>query len=88
MQQGQFRAGINAEFLDQVLRGPLVGRQRLTLAAAPVQGQHELGPEPLPHRVGRSQVGQLRDQLARSAESKEGLDAPLDRLKPLSLELR
>ena len=44
-------AGLEPELLPEVVGGPSVGAQRLSLASRAVEGEHQLAPERLPQRV-------------------------------------
>ena len=44
-------AGVDAEFIGEQVTDAPVGGKRVRLPAAPVQGQHELAVQPLPHRM-------------------------------------
>ncbi len=54
-----------SELIPQVGPQAAVGGERVGLAAGPVEGQHQLGPQPLSLRVRRGQTLQLGHQLAR-----------------------
>ena len=44
-------AGLEPELLPEVVGGPPVGAQRLSLPSRAVEGEHELAPQRLPQRV-------------------------------------
>jgi hypothetical protein len=71
-----------AEFLDQHDAGLLVRRQRLGLAAVPVQGQHELAVKALAQAMSRGQLSQFGDHLRVAAQVQIGVDASFQRLQP------
>jgi hypothetical protein len=51
VQPAQFRGWLDTQLLHQRRAQLLVHRQRLGLAAAPVQRQHPQRPEPFPQRM-------------------------------------
>ena len=55
-------ARVDAELVREPLPRPGVGCQRLSLPITPIEGSHELAPEPLPHRVLENRPVQLRHQ--------------------------
>ena len=65
-----------------------IGLQRVGLAAAAIEGEHELPGEALARRVLGDQVLQLADQLGLAARGEIGLDARLQRGQALLLEPR
>ncbi len=86
LQTAQLRAGLEPQLGDQEAAGVLVGRQRLGLPPGTVQGEHELGMEPLPQRVLAHQPGQLLHQRGVAASGKVGLDALLQQPEPPLLQ--
>ena len=62
------------------------GTQRLDLAATAIQGQHQLGPRPLPQRIHAHRGLQLGDQLGVTTQSQRQLDPILDRGHPQALQ--
>ena len=82
MQPAQLRPGVDAELLDQDRPGPLVGQQRIGLPTRAVQGQQQLGPQPLPQRLLADQPFQLGHQLPVAAQPQVGLDPILQRDQP------
>jgi hypothetical protein len=75
----QLRPRVDAQLLDQDRPGPLVGQQRIRLSARAVQGQHELGPQPLPQRLLPDQALQLGHQLTVPSQPQVSLDPILHR---------
>ena len=73
----QVRAGIQAQGVDQRGRRPALSRQRLGLAAAAVQGRHQLDLEALAQGVGGGQGAQGRHDLRVAPEGELGLEQPL-----------
>jgi len=65
---------LQAELLQEQFPHLPVGLECLGLAAAAVQGEHELAAEPLAQRLLADQALQLTDQLAAGAEGQVGLD--------------
>jgi hypothetical protein len=88
LEPGQFRAGVDPVRLVQ--HGPRlpVGGQGVGLPSGPVQGGHELAPEPLPERVLLDQAAQLLDDLGVLAQGEVGLDPALQGREPQLLETR
>jgi hypothetical protein len=78
----------NPEVLVERPVGFLVGLQRLCLAAAAVERQHELPAQALAKRVGADQGFQLTHQIRVGAECKVRVDAILDRSDPQLLQAR
>jgi hypothetical protein len=75
-------AGVKPEFLGQTVAQILIDVQRLGLAPAAVQRQHQLTAQALAQGVLRHQRAQLTDQLLVSSERKVRLDPVLDRIQP------
>jgi hypothetical protein len=86
VQLAELDAGLGTQLPDQGLPGMTVGSQRLALAAAPVQRQHELGVEPFPQRKLDRQRLEFRQQLAIPAEVQPGLDPPFGGLQAQLLQ--
>ncbi len=63
MDLGQARRRLHAGFLDEDRAGAPEGRQRIGLPPGPVQGPHQLPPQPLVPGIPAGQPFQLRDQL-------------------------
>jgi hypothetical protein len=78
LQPAQLRPRVDAQLLDQDRPGPLVGQQGIGLPTGPVQGQHELGPQPLPQRLLADQPFELGHQLPVPAQPQLRLDPDLD----------
>jgi hypothetical protein len=64
----EWLAGIDAEFRDEHLPGPVERKQRLSLTPRPIQGQHQLVPEDLSEGMTRRQHLQLADNLCVAAD--------------------
>ena len=77
LQPAQLGAGVDAQLVAQVAAGVLEGPQRLRLAPAAVEGDHQQAPQPLPQGVGGDQALQLLGALDVAAEVEVGLDAVL-----------
>ena len=86
LQRAQLRAGLDAEVAGEHAARVLVGVERLRLAPAAVEREHELGDEPLARRMLGDEPAQLRDQLRVAAGGRVGLDARLQRGELLLLE--
>jgi hypothetical protein len=82
LQLPQCRAGLHAELVDQRAPRAAVGVERVRLAAAAVEREHQRAPQPLPERLGGDQLLQLGEQLAVPAEREVGLEPVLDRGRP------
>ena len=80
----QPRPGIEAELVGEQGPDPLVGRQRVGLAARSVQRGDQQLPQALPVRVGRDGRLQLADHVV--AEPQAGRELGLDELHPRLLE--
>ncbi|WSA39453.1 hypothetical protein OG946_20075 [Streptomyces sp. NBC_01808] len=79
----QLGARADAEFLVEQRAGAVVPLQRLGLPARAVQGPHELGGEPLAHRVPRDVDGQFADGVLVPPQRELGLGPLLDGDQPL-----
>ena len=77
----QLRPRHDAELLIEQTAGRLVGGQCVGLPPAPVEGDHELGPQPLPQRVLLYQFGELAHQVGVHAEGEVGARPRLERLE-------
>jgi hypothetical protein len=89
----QVRARLDAELLHQHPAGRLVGRQRIGLPPAAVEGDHQLLMQPFPQRVRGGQRLKLADHLGMTAERQIGVDPVLEDtdvqlLQPRDLRLR
>jgi hypothetical protein len=62
--------------------------ERLGLATGSIQGQHQLGLEPLPEGVRRDEVAQLADEIPAAADREICLNPVLERREPKLLEPR
>ena len=82
----QLRAGLDAELLDERPARVVVGRERLRLAAAAVERQHQLPAQPLAQRVRADERLELGDQLGVRAELEIGCDPLLEHAEPQILE--
>ena len=81
LELAQLSAGLDAELVDEHLAGRAVDLERLGLAAATVQAEHQLAAEPLAERELLDESLQLADELAVAAEREVGLDALLQRAR-------
>ena len=68
LQLAQRRAGFEPQFVDQQGPEPLIGVEGVGLAARPVQGDDELGPQALPEGMQADQGLQLTDEFAVAAQ--------------------
>lgn len=89
----QVRARLDAELLHQYPAGRLVGRKRIGLPPAAVEGDHQLPMQPFPQRVRGGQRLKLADHLGMTAERQIGVDPVLEDtdaqlLQPRDLRLR
>ena len=73
---------IEAELVGEHGARARVHAQRVGLAAAAVQGDHQAAGEPLAQRVLVGRALQLADRLAVAAEGEQGVEAGLQRLQP------
>jgi hypothetical protein len=53
----------DAQLVHEMTSGLLVGSQRVSLTSAPVQGQHQLSPQPLVQAMRGHQYFELCDRL-------------------------
>jgi hypothetical protein len=81
-------ARLEAELVGELLPGLAIRLERLRLTPAPVEGEHELEPEPLPHRMAGHECLELRHQLGVAPEREVGLDTKLDRAESHLLQPR
>ncbi len=88
VQATQVRAGVDAQLVDQHPPRALVGLERIRLATAAVQRQHQQRPILLPQRILIGQRPQLGHHLGVAAERKVGLDAALQGTQALLDQLR
>jgi hypothetical protein len=75
----QLPTRIDAQLLDQRGAGIAVHVERVDLAAGAVQGQHQLGAEPLTQRVASRERTELGDKLRAAAAAEVCVDAILER---------
>ena len=83
MQLPQLRARLDAELAGQDAAGVGERGQRLGLALAAVQREHQLGAEPLPQRMRAHQLNQLLRGLGVAAEREDDVDVLFGRGQPL-----
>ena len=81
LEQSQLVAGLDPLLLHQDPPDPAVRGQGLGLATTPVQGDHELGPEPLAVRVLGHQPLELGDDLGVAPQRQVGVDPQFERLE-------
>ena len=86
LQLAQLRSRLDAELADEPLARVLERVERLGLAAAAVEREHQLGGEALVRRVLRHQPAQLPDDLGVPPGGDVGLDAARQRGDPGLLE--
>jgi len=79
-------AGVDAELAGEQAADPAVGGERVGLAAAAVQRQHELAVQPLAQRVGGYELFQLGGELIVPAQGQVGVDPGLQRGQPQLLQ--
>jgi hypothetical protein len=79
---------LEAELLDGVPPAVAVDLQRVGLASAAVQREHQLTPQPLAQRVRPQERLELDDHLPVPAERQVGIDPALQRRQPQLLEPR
>ena len=84
----QLLAGLDPLLLDEDPSDPSVRGQRLRLSTAPVEGDHQLGPQPLAVRVERHQSLEVRHDLRMAAEGQVDVHPELDGLQPSLVEPR
>ena len=88
MQVLEFGPGLDAKLVDEHPAHPVIGGQRVRLVAAPVQGEHQVGVQPLAQRELRDQRLQLRDRLRVPAQVQLRFQAPFHRLQTQLLQAR
>ena len=88
MQLAELAAGLDPELIDERAPRALIGVERLGLAAAPVEGEHQLAAQPLAQRVLGDERLELAGQLGVPAGGEILLDALLDAGEPEILEPR
>ena len=89
----QLGAGLDPELLDERPARVVIRRERLRLAAAPVEREHQLAPEPLAQGLGTDEHLDLRDELGVRSQLEIGRDPLLEHaqaqvLEPVDLRLR
>ncbi len=82
----QLLAGLEAELLVEDPACASVRGERIGLAFRPIQGEHQLPPQPFAVRVLADQAFQLIDQRGILAERKVGLNSILERRQPKILQ--
>ncbi len=85
-QSPQLRTGIDAELVGEYLPGLSEGVERFRLAAAPIEGKHEMRAQPFPERPSRDQRFELADHLSVMTQCEVGFDAILECRYPPLLE--
>ena len=78
LEAAELRAGLDADLGDEDPASLAVGLERLGLAAAAVEREHELPGQPLAGRVDGDELLQLADELRLAAGREVGLHARLD----------
>ena len=86
LERAQLGRGVEPELVAERGAKLVVGGERVGLATAAVEREHQLAAHRLAQRVLRHERVQLRDQLAVAAEVEPGVDPRADRLEPLLLE--
>jgi hypothetical protein len=81
-------AWLDPELLDEHLAGVAVGLERVCLAAAATQREHQLRVQPLTPRVLAGELLELTDQLSVAPDDEVGLDAQLEGREVLLLTPR
>jgi len=69
---------IDPEFCGEHLTRSLVSRERVTLAARTVQGNHQVSPRPLPERMVSDEPLQLGDEVVMPSKGQVGTYPLLD----------
>ena len=82
----QLRARFDGQLLDQQRPPLLVGLERVRLATATVEGDHQLPAEPLAHRMLGDELLELGAHDGVTPERELGIDPVLDGLYPERLE--
>ena len=82
LQRLQGRSGLEPQMLGELHTGAMKDLERLLLAAAAVQGQHQLTRHPLPGRMLGEQALQLADEHAVPAQTQICVDPALQREQP------
>ena len=84
----ELRPGLDARLLDERLPRLAIDLERLGLALAAVEGEHQLPGEPLSSAVTGDELLQLADERGVAPGGQVGLHAQLERGQPLLLEPR
>jgi hypothetical protein len=74
LEVAQRRTRVDPELVGEPAPDAVQRGERVGLATAPVEGQHQLGVDPLVERVLAGQPGQLPDQLRVLAQRQRGVD--------------
>src|SRR5438067_2015940 len=88
MHAAQKRARLEPQLLDEQLASLAVGLERLRLPAGAVEGEHQLGPQPLAQRMGADEPLELGDELRVRADRELRLRPLLDQREMELLEPR
>ncbi len=78
LEPAQLLTGLEPELLVEQPAAGLIDGERVRLAPAPVEGDHQLAAEALPQRMPADEPLQLRDELGVPAELEIGVDALLE----------
>ena len=84
----EFGARFDPELLDEDLAGVAIGLQRVGLAAAAIEREHQLGVQPLTPWVLGGELLELADQVGVAPGGELGVDAHLDGGEALLLQAR
>jgi hypothetical protein len=79
----QLRSGVDAQLVGEKFAGLVVGVQCFRAPPGPVQGQHQVRPQPFPQWAFGGQLDQLGDPLGVPAEAQIELDALFQGGQPL-----
>ena len=82
VQAAQRLAGVDAELAGEQVAGPAVGGQRVGLAPATVQREHQLAVQPFSQRMVAHQSIQLGGERMVPAQRQVGVDPGLQRGQP------
>jgi hypothetical protein len=85
---GELGSGLDPELLDEHLARPAVGLQRIGLAPAAIEREHQLRVQLLAPRMLAGQLPQIGDELGVTPGGEARLHAQLDGLEPLLLQPR
>ena len=78
MEVVELGAGLDPELVDEDVAGVAVGLERVGLAAAAIQGEHQVRVQPLAPRVLGRELLKLTDQFGVAPGGQVGVDAHLD----------